>query len=139
VCNNLLGLGSYDGSGSSGGSSSGAISGGEVPTPAPADDAGAFDPYPLPGAPGLTCSADGLSYTYEDPSSCTAPVIPMSGLCSAYTIEGFSCSGSSGGEDSIPSNSTIPYGWPCPVPVQGVAEDGGSAPPPIEVFDAGAP
>jgi len=79
---------------------------GPMPTPAPTTGGGSTTPpvpqgpFPAPGAPGLTCSADGRTFTH---SECREP-----GLCEAESDCGARV-------ENLPAGAAAPAGWPCTV------------------------
>ncbi|MBS2011667.1 MAG: hypothetical protein JST00_02040 [Deltaproteobacteria bacterium] len=118
-------------------------SSGGVPEPAPLPDtppsssgstssgsssgsSGWGGPYPAPGSPGLKCSPDGRSFTYQQP--CPPPPPAPTGLCAGDGASTSACAGGYGA--NLGPGQTVPSGWPCAVsePVDGgPAPDAGSS------------
>jgi hypothetical protein len=112
VCNAL----SSSGNASGGGGVATPPSTGNVSSSGPGStllDGGGVDPYPPPGAPGLTCSADGRSFTYTYPGT-TCPPPPPPGLC-FRDQPSIACAGPASEGDGLASGQAPPPGWPCPV------------------------
>lgn len=84
--------------------------------------------YPDPSDPNLKCAPDGRSFSYQVVNDCPAPTPAPEGLCSnSYGDIAIACAPSYGYGAALPSDGTVPEGWPCTVTGDGGTVDGGAA------------